>query len=84
MSWTGSQNAPRSCLLTVSVDFCPFGEHRVLARVSYREAVDGFRAWLAEIAPNVAAEAGLDSLDGLPVQSRPVIEDTSGEGLASF
>ncbi|MFG3287763.1 endonuclease domain-containing protein [Streptomyces sp. NPDC048179] len=43
VSWTGSQNAPRSCLLTVTVDFCPSGEHRVLARVPYREAAERFR-----------------------------------------
>ncbi|MEV6955509.1 endonuclease domain-containing protein [Streptomyces sp. NPDC051183] len=83
-SWTGSQNAPRSCLLTVSVDFCPFGEHRVLARVPYREATERFRTWLAETAPAVAAAAGPDSLDGLPARSRPVIADTSSEGLLLF
>ncbi|WEO93324.1 endonuclease domain-containing protein [Streptomyces sp. FXJ1.172] len=84
VSWTGSQNAPRSCLLTVAVDFCPSGEHRVLAQVPYREAAERFRAWLAETAPAVAAAAGPDRLDGLPAQSRPVIADTSGEGLALF
>lgn len=84
VSWTGSQNAPRSCLLTVAVDFCPSGEHRVLARVPYREAAERFRAWLAETAPAVAAAAGPDRLDGLPAQFRPVIADTSGEGLALF
>ncbi|WAP54948.1 endonuclease domain-containing protein [Streptomyces sp. S465] len=84
VSWTGSQNAPRSCLLTVAVDFCPSGEHRVLARVPYREAVERFGVWLAEKAPAVAAAAGPDRLDGLPAQSRPVIADTSGEGLALF
>ncbi|WP_225080781.1 endonuclease domain-containing protein [Streptomyces sp. CoT10] len=84
VSWTGSQNAPRSCLLTIAVDFCPSGEHRVLARVPYREAVERFRAWLAETAPAVAAAAGPDRLDGLPAQFRPVIADTSGEGLALF
>ncbi|MEV6681974.1 endonuclease domain-containing protein [Streptomyces erythrochromogenes] len=84
VSWTGSQNTPRSCLLTVSVDFCPFGEHRVLATVPYREAVERFGAWLAETAPDVAAAAGADRLDGLPAESRPVIADTSGEGLALF
>ncbi|MHC5902408.1 endonuclease domain-containing protein [Streptomyces sp. S6] len=84
VSWTGSQNAPRSCLLTVTVDCCPSGEHRVLARVPYREAAERFRAWLAETAPAVAAEAGPDRLDGLPAQPRPVIADTSGEGLALF
>ncbi|MFJ1548735.1 endonuclease domain-containing protein [Streptomyces sp. NPDC088246] len=84
VSWTGSQNAPRSCLLTVVVDFCPSGEHRVLARVPYREAVERFRAWLTETAPAVAAAAGPDRLDGLPAQSRPVIADTSGEDLELF
>ncbi|MCF2126257.1 endonuclease VII domain-containing protein [Strepomyces sp. STD 3.1] len=84
VSWTGSQNAPRSCLLTVAVDCCPSGEHRVLARVPYREAAERFRAWLAETAPAVAAAAGPDRVDGLPAQPRPVIADTSGEGLALF
>ncbi|MCX4733393.1 endonuclease domain-containing protein [Streptomyces sp. NBC_01363] len=84
VSWTGSQNAPRSCLLTVAVDFCPSGEHRVLARVPYREAAERFRAWLAETAPAVAAAAGPDRLDGLPAQFRPVIADTSGEDLELF
>ncbi|MGW0547854.1 endonuclease domain-containing protein [Streptomyces altiplanensis] len=84
VSWTGSQNAPRSCLLTVAVDFCPSGEHRVLAQVPYREAAERFGAWLAETAPAVAAAAGPDRLDGLPAQPRPVIADTGGEGLALF
>lgn len=84
VSWTGSQNTPRSCLLTVTVDFCPSGEHRVLARLPYREAADRFGTWLAETAPDVAAAAGPDRLDGLPTQSRPVIADTNGEGLALF
>ncbi|WP_240351158.1 endonuclease domain-containing protein [Streptomyces olivoreticuli] len=84
VSWTGSQQAPRSCLLTVAVDFCPSGEHRVLAQVPYREAAERFRTWLAETAPAVAAAAGPDRLDGLPTQPRPVIADTSGEGLALF
>lgn len=84
VSWTGSQNAPRSCLLTVAVDFCPSGEHRVLAQVPYREAAERFHAWLAETAPAVAAAAGPDRLDGLPAQPRPVIADTGGEGLALF
>ncbi|ADI06761.1 hypothetical protein SBI_03640 [Streptomyces bingchenggensis BCW-1] len=84
VSWTGSQKAPRSCLLTVAVDFCPSGEHRVLARVPYREAAERFRVWLAEASPAVAAAAGPDRLDGLPAQFRPVIADTSGEGLALF
>ncbi|MEU6668068.1 endonuclease domain-containing protein [Streptomyces sp. NPDC046727] len=84
VSWTGSQNAPRSCLLTVAVDFCPSGEHRVLAQVAYREAVERFRVWLAETAPAVAAAAGPDRLDDLPARSRPVIADTSGEDTALF
>ncbi|OPF82359.1 recombinase [Streptomyces antioxidans] len=84
VSWTGSQNAPRSCLLTVAVDFCPSGEHRVLARIPYREAAERFGVWLAETAPAVAAAAGPDRLDGLPAQPRPVIADVSGEGLALF
>ena len=84
VSWAGSQNAPRSCLLTVAVDFCPSGEHRVLARVAYREAAERFRAWLAETAPAVAAAAGPDRLDGLPAEFRPVIADTSGGGLELF
>jgi hypothetical protein len=84
VSWTGSHNAPRSCLLTVAVDFCPSGEHRVLAQVPYREAAEQFRTWLAETAPAVAAAAGPDRLDGLPAHFRPVIADTSGEGLALF
>lgn len=84
VSWTGSQNTPRSCLLTISVDFCPSGEHRVLTRVPYREAVERFGTWLAETAPDVADAAGPDRLDGLPAEPRPVIADTSGEGLALF
>ncbi len=84
VSWTGSQNAPRSCLLTVAVDCCPSGEHRVLAQVPYREAAERFRVWLAETAPAVAAAAGPDRLDDLPAQFRPVIADTDGEGLALF
>jgi hypothetical protein len=84
VSWTGRQNVPRSCLLTVAVDFCPSGEHRVLAQVPYREASERFHVWLAETAPAVAATAGPDRLDGLSAQSRPVIADTSGEGLALF
>ncbi|WP_438484321.1 endonuclease domain-containing protein [Streptomyces sp. S186] len=84
VSWTGSWQAPRSCLLTVAVDFCPSGEHRVLAQVPYREAAERFRAWLAQTAPALAAAAGPDRLDDLPAQSRPVIADTSGEGLALF
>ncbi|MGW8954778.1 endonuclease domain-containing protein [Streptomyces sp. NPDC055709] len=84
VSWTGSHNAPRSCLLTVGVDFCPSGEHRVLARVPYREATERFGVWLAETAPAVAAAAGPDRLDGLPARVRPVIVDTSSEGLGLF
>ncbi|GGJ59160.1 endonuclease domain-containing protein [Streptomyces brasiliensis] len=84
VSWTGSHSAPGSCLLTVAVDFCPSGEHRVLARVPYREAAERFSTWLAETAPAVAAAAGPDRLDGLPARFRPVIADTSGEGLALF
>ncbi|MGW7824429.1 endonuclease domain-containing protein [Streptomyces puniciscabiei] len=84
VSWTGSHNAPRSCLLTVAVDFCPSGEHRVLAQIAYREAAQRFSTWLAETAPDVAAAAGPDRLDGLPARFRPVIADTSGEGLALF
>ncbi|KOG55287.1 recombinase [Streptomyces virginiae] len=84
VSWTGSQNTPRSCLLTISVDFCPTGEHRVLARVPYREATEQFRTWLAETAPAVAAEAGPDRLDDLPTKTRPVIADTNGEDLSLF
>ncbi|MGW8358308.1 endonuclease domain-containing protein [Streptomyces wedmorensis] len=84
VSWTGNQNAPRSCLLIVVVDFCPSGEHRVLARVPYREAAERFRTWLAETAPDVAAAAGPDRLDDLPAQPRSVIADTSEEGLALF
>ncbi|GAA3957935.1 hypothetical protein GCM10022384_08670 [Streptomyces marokkonensis] len=84
VSWTGSQNTPRACLLTVMVDFCPSGEHRTLAQVPYREAVRLFSDWLAETAPTVAAAAGPDRVDGLPPQPRPVVADTSGEGLALF
>ncbi|MFJ9560540.1 endonuclease domain-containing protein [Streptomyces fuscichromogenes] len=84
VSWTGSQNTPRSCLLTVTVDFCPSGEHRVLAQVPYREAAERFRAWLAETAPAVAAAAGPDRVDDLPAQIRPVIADTGGKDLELF
>ncbi|MFE9139627.1 endonuclease domain-containing protein [Streptomyces sp. NPDC007355] len=84
VSWTGSHSTPRSCLLTVAVGCCPSGEHRLLARVPYREAVERFGTWLAETAPAVATAAGPDRLDDLPIQSRPVIADTSGEGLALF
>ncbi|MEU7473049.1 endonuclease domain-containing protein [Streptomyces sp. NPDC044984] len=84
VSWAGSHHAPTSCQFTVAVDLCPSGEHRVLAHVPYREAVERFRTWLAETVPAVAAEAGPDRLDDLPTQFRPVIADTSGEGLALF
>ncbi len=84
VSWTGSQNTPRSCLLTVTVDFCPSGEHSVLARFPYRDAAERFRDWLAETAPAVAAAAGPDRLDGLPAQPRPVVADTAAEGQALF
>ncbi|MER6402861.1 endonuclease domain-containing protein [Streptomyces viridosporus] len=84
VSWTGSHHAPGSCQFTVAVDLCPSGEHRVLAHVPYREAAERFRTWLAETAPDVAAEAGPDRLDGLPTRFRPVVADTSGEGLALF
>ncbi|MFF0142353.1 endonuclease domain-containing protein [Streptomyces sp. NPDC005227] len=84
VSWTGSHHAPHSCLFTVAVDLCPSGEHRVLARVPYREAARRFGTWLSEIAPEVAAAAGPDRLDGLPAQSRPVIADTSSQGLELF
>lgn len=84
-SWTGSQNTPDSCLITVAVDFCPSGEHRVLAQVPYREATERFRTWLAVTAPVVAAAAGPGRLDGIPTQQfRPVIADTSSEGLKLF
>ncbi|PKV84344.1 endonuclease VII domain-containing protein [Streptomyces sp. TLI_146] len=84
VSWRGSHHAPHSCLLTVSVDFCPSGEHRVLAQVPYREAAEQFRTWLAPTAPAVAAAAGPDRLDSLPDRPRPVIADPNGEGLALF
>ncbi|MFI8194461.1 endonuclease domain-containing protein [Streptomyces sp. NPDC085946] len=84
VSWTGSHHAPGSCQFTVAVDLCPSGEHRVLAHVPYREAAERFRTWLTETVPAVAAEAGPDRLDDLPAQVRPVIADTSGEGLALF
>lgn len=84
VSWTGSHHAPGSCQFTVAVDLCPSGEHRVLAHVPYREAAERFRTWLAETVPAVAAEAGPDRLDDLPTHIRPVIADTSSEGLALF
>ncbi|MER7820078.1 hypothetical protein [Streptomyces sp. NPDC096153] len=71
-------------MLTVTVDFCPSGEHRVLARVTYREAAERFGLWLAETAPAVATAAGPDRLDGLPARVRPVIADTSSEGRGLF
>lgn len=83
-SWTGSQNAPASCEITVAVDFCPSGEHRILARVSYRDAVDRFRTWLGSAAPAVAAAAGPGRHDGIPAQFRPVVADGNGEGLSLF
>ncbi|AUY53952.1 recombinase [Streptomyces sp. CB01881] len=83
-SWTGSHNAPGSCMITLSVDYCPSGEHRILAQVPYREAVDRFRTWLAETAPAVAAAAGPGRHDTVPAQFRPVVPDTSSEGLALF
>ncbi len=55
-----------------------------VARVSYRDAVDRFRPWLAATAPGVAAAAGPGRHDGIPAQFRPVVADTSGEGLALF
>ncbi|MFE5940739.1 hypothetical protein ACFQ69_35955 [Streptomyces sp. NPDC056470] len=51
---------------------------------AYCEAAERFRIWLAETGPTAAAEPGPDRLDGLPAQSRPVIADTSGEGLELF
>ncbi|MET8413155.1 endonuclease domain-containing protein [Streptomyces sp. NPDC005195] len=84
VSWTGSHHAPHTCVLTVVVDFCPSGEHRVLAHVPYREAAEQFRTWLAETVPAVAAVAGPDRIDDLPTHFRPVIADTSSEGQALF
>ncbi|MEU4173469.1 endonuclease domain-containing protein [Streptomyces sp. NPDC026665] len=84
VSWAGSHHAPHSCLLTVTVDFCPTGEHRVLTHITYREVAERFRRWLIETAPDVAAAAGPDRLDDLPTHPRPVIEDTSGQGLSLF
>ena len=83
-SWTGSHNTPGSCTITLSLDYCPSGEHRALAHIPYREALDRFRSWLAMTAPAVAAAAGPGRHDTAPVQFRPVIPDTSGEGLALF
>ena len=42
------------------------------------------RCVLAETAPAVATAAGPDRLDDLPTESRPVIADSRGEGLALF
>lgn len=78
-----SEHAPH-CLFTVSVDFCPAGEHRVLARVPYREAAERFRGWLADTAPAVAAAAGPDRVDDLPERPRPVVADPGGEGMGLF
>ncbi|MBV9023358.1 MAG: recombinase [Streptomycetaceae bacterium] len=83
-SWAGSHNEPRSCVITLSVDYCPSGEHRTLAQVPYRAAVDRFRTWLAETAPEVAAAAGPSRHDTVPAQFRPVIADTSSAGLSLF
>lgn len=83
-SWKGSQNAPGSCMITIAVDFCPSGEHRILAQVSYREATARFHAWLTTTAPDVAAAAGPSPLDGIHAPFRPVIADSTGEGLQLF
>ncbi|MFJ5220914.1 endonuclease domain-containing protein [Streptomyces sp. NPDC088354] len=83
-SWTGSHNQPRSCMITLSVDYCPGGEHRILAKVPYRTAVDRFRTWLAEMAPEVAAAAGPSRYDTVPAQFRPVIPDTSSPPPSLF
>ncbi|MEY9874638.1 hypothetical protein ABH931_004138 [Streptacidiphilus sp. MAP12-33] len=83
-SWSGSPTAPGSCVITVGVDFCPSGEHRTLAQIPYREAVDGFRTWLTETAPVVAAVAGPGRHDHVPAQFRPVVADTSSEDQALF
>ncbi|MFJ6250600.1 MULTISPECIES: endonuclease domain-containing protein [unclassified Streptomyces] len=84
VAWTGSHHTPHTCRLTVTVDFCPSGEHRDLAHLPYRQAAEQFRIWLAETAPTVAAAAGPDRVDDLPTQFRPVIPDTSGEDLGLF
>ncbi|MFB7293766.1 endonuclease domain-containing protein [Actinacidiphila glaucinigra] len=76
-SWMGSYNQPRSCVITLSVDYCPSGEHSTLAQVPYRVAVDRFRVWLSETAPEAAAAAGPSRHDTVPAQFRPVIPDTS-------
>ncbi|WP_236653303.1 endonuclease domain-containing protein [Streptacidiphilus melanogenes] len=83
-SWTGSHHAPGSCMIKLSVDYCPSGEHRTLAQVMYREAVDRFGTWLAETAPAVAAAAGAGRHEAIPAQFRPVIPDASGEGQGLF
>ncbi|MFJ3787019.1 endonuclease domain-containing protein [Streptomyces sp. NPDC090093] len=84
VAWTGSHHTPHTCQLTVTVDFCPSGEHRHLAEVPYRQATEQFRIWLTQTAPTVAAAAGPDRIDDLPAQFRPVIPDTSNEGLELF
>jgi hypothetical protein len=83
-SWAGSHNQPRSCVITLSVDYGPSGELRTLAQIPYRAAVDRFRTWLAETAPEVAAAAGPSRHDTVPTQFRPVIPDTSSAGLSLF
>ncbi|MEZ0095607.1 endonuclease domain-containing protein [Streptacidiphilus sp. EB129] len=83
-SWTGSHNTPASCLITLALDSCPSGEHRTLAQVPYRQAVDQFRTWLAKTAPSVATAAGPGRHDNTPTHFRPVIADTSSEDLALF
>ncbi|MFZ4302751.1 endonuclease domain-containing protein [Streptomyces cinereoruber] len=83
-AWTGSHHTPHTCQLTVTVDFCPSGEHRDLAKVPYRQTTEQFRIWLAETAPTVAAAAGPDRVDDLPAQFRPVIPETSDKDLGLF
>lgn len=83
-SWSGTHNTPNTCTITISVDFCPSGEHRTLTKVPYREALERFRTWLAEAAPDVAAAAGPGRHESVPARFRPVIADTSSEGLALF
>jgi len=83
-SWSGSHHTPGSCMISLSVGYCPSGEHRTLAQVPYREALDRFHTWLAKTAPAVAAAAGPGRHDTAPVQFHPVIADTSSEGLALF
>ncbi|MGA5499491.1 endonuclease domain-containing protein [Streptomyces cinereoruber] len=84
VAWTGSHHTPHTCQLTVTIDLCPSGEHRDLAKVPYRQATEQFRIWLAKTAPTVAAAAGPDRLDDLPAQFRPVIPDKSDKGLGLF